>query len=124
MNDTGLLLAFYKENLSNEIINGNLGIFKGGVFENIVAQVLTDNELDIYYYQKADNLEIDFITYLNNKIIPIEVKSGKNTKAVSIKNIVEKEKLEYGIILSMNNLNCSNSKIKFIPLYMTMFIKN
>ena len=41
-----------------------------------------------------------------------------------IKNIVEKEKLEYGIILSMNNLNCSNSKIKFIPLYMTMFIKN
>ena len=73
---------------------------------------------------KADNLEIDFITYLNNKIIPIEVKSGKNTKAVSIKNIVEKEKLEYGIILSMNNLNCSNSKIKFIPLYMTMFIKN
>ena len=124
LNDTGLLLAFYKENLSNEIINGNLGIFKGGVFENIVAQVLTDNELDIYYYQKADNLEIDFITYLNNKIIPIEVKSGKNTKAVSIKNIVEKEKLEYGIILSMNNLNCSNSKIKFIPLYMTMFIKN
>ena len=124
LNDTGLLLAFYKENLSNEIINGNLGIFKGGVFENIVAQVLTDNELDIYYYQKADNLEIDFITYLNNKIIPMEVKSGKNTKAVSIKNIVEKEKLEYGIILSMNNLNCSNSKIKFIPLYMTMFIKN
>ena len=42
---------------------------------------------------------------------------------MSIKNIVEKEKLEYGIILSMNNLNCSNSKIKFIPLYMTMFIK-
>jgi predicted AAA+ superfamily ATPase len=124
LNDTGLLLAFYKENLSNEIINGNLGIFKGGVFENIVAQGLTDNELDIYYYQKADNLEIDFITYLNDKIIPIEVKSGKNTKAVSIKNIVEKEKLEYGIILSMNNLNCSNSKIKFLPLYMIMFLKN
>lgn len=61
---------------------------------------------------------------MNNKIIPIEVKSGKNIKALSIKNIVEKEKLEYGIILSMNNLNCSNSKIKFIPLYMTMFIKN
>ena len=124
MNDTGLLLAFYKENLSNEIINGNLGVFKGGVFENIVAQSLIDNELDIYYYQKNDNLEIDFITYLNNKIIPIEVKFGNNKNAVSIKNIVEKEKLDYGIILSMNNLNCSNSQIKFIPLYMIMFIKN
>ena len=124
LNDTGLLLAFYKENLSNEIINGNLGVFKGGVFENIVAQSLIDNELDIYYYQKNDNLEIDFITYLNNKIIPIEVKFGNNKNAVSIKNIVEKEKLDYGIILSMNNLNCSNSQIKFIPLYMIMFIKN
>ncbi len=124
LNDTGLLLSFYKENLSNEIINGNLGVFKGGIFENVVAQNLTDNELDIYYYQKADNLEINFITYINNKIIPIEVKSGKNTKAISIKNIVEKEKLEYGIILSMNNLNCDNPKVKFIPLYMTMFINN
>lgn len=124
LNDTGLLFAFYKENLSNEIINGNLGIFKDGIFENIIAQGLTDNELDIYYYQKSDNLEIDFVTSLNNKIIAIEVKSGKNTNAVSIKNIIEKEKLDYGIILSMNNLNCSNSKIKFIPLYMTMFIKD
>lgn len=123
-NDTGLLLAFYKENLSNEIINGNLGIFKGGIFENIVAQCLIDNDLDIYYYQKSNNLEIDFITYLDNKIIPLEVKSGKNTKTISIKNIVEKENLDYGIILSMNNVNCSNPKIKFLPLYMVMFIKN
>lgn len=124
LNDTGLLLAFYKENLCNEIINGNLGVFKGGVFENIVAQTLIDNGLDIYYYQKTDNLEIDFVTYLNNKIIPIEVKSGKNTKAISLKNIVEKEELAYGIILSMNNLNYDNPKIKYIPLYMTMFLKN
>lgn len=118
------MLVFYKENLSNEIINGNLVIFKGWVFENIVAQVLTDNELDIYNYQKAGNLEINFIIYLNNKIISIEVKSGKNIKYVSIKTIVEKEKLDFGIILSMNNLNCTNHKNKFIPMYMTMFLKN
>lgn len=124
LNDTGLLLAFYNQNLSNEIINGNLGVFKGGVFENVVAQCLLDNELEIYYYQKSDNLEIDFITCFGNKIIPIEVKSGKNTKAISIKNIIEKENLDYGIILSMNNLNCSNQKVKYIPLYMIMFLKN
>ena len=47
---------------AKKLFEGNLGIFKGGVFENIVAQGLTDNELDIYYYQKAYNLEIDFIT--------------------------------------------------------------
>lgn len=122
-NDTGLLLAFYKENASYEIINGNLGVFKGGIFENVVAQCLTDNGLDIYYYQKSDNLEIDFVTYIDNNIVPIEVKSSTNTKGISIKNTVEKENLEYGIILSMNNINCSNSKVKFLPLYTVMFLK-
>ena len=124
LNDTGLLIAFYNENVTYELINGNLGVFKGGIFENVVAQCLIDNGLDIYYYQKNDNLEIDFITILNNKIIPIEVKSGRNTKGISIRNVVEKENLDYGIIFSMNNLNCSNSKIKFLPLYMLMFLKN
>lgn len=62
LNFISLIQAFYNENLSNEIINGNLGVFKGGIFENIIAQVLTNNELDLYYYQKPDNLEIDFIT--------------------------------------------------------------
>ena len=123
LNDTGLLLSFYEENVSFEILNGNLRVFKGGVFENIIAQCLIDNGLDIYYYQKSDNLEIDFVTYIDGKIIPIEVKSGRNTKGISIKNIIEKELLEYGIILSMNNLNYSNSKIKYLPLYMVMFLK-
>lgn len=122
-NDTGLLLSFYEQNVSYDIINGNLGIFKGGIFENAIGQCLIDNGLPIYYYQKNDTLEIDFITSIQGKIIPIEVKSGKNTKASSIKTIVEKENLDYGIVYSMNNMNCSNSKIKYYPLYMIMFLK-
>lgn len=124
LNDTGLLLSFYQENLSNEIINGNLGVFKGGVFENIIAQALVYNGFDIYYYQKADNLEIDFVIYFDHQIIPIEVKAGKNINATSLKNIIEKENLSYGIILSQNNLNYENPKIKMLPLYMIMFLKN
>lgn len=124
LNDTGLLLSFYQENLSNEIINGNLGVFKGGVFENIIAQALVYNGFDIYYYQKADNLEIDFVIYFDHQIIPIEVKAGKNINATSLKNIIEKENLSYGIVLSQNNLNYENPKIKMLPLYMIMFLKN
>lgn len=123
LNDTGLLLAFYKENVSYEIINGNLGVFKGGIFENVIAQCLINNDLDLYYYQKADYLEIDFVTYMDHKIVPIEVKSSKNTKAISLKNLVEKEKLDYGIVLSTKNLDWSHQKIKYLPLYMVMFIK-
>lgn len=121
-NDTGLLLSFYEPSTSYEIINGNLGVFKGGIFENAMAQCLIDNGLPLYYYQKSESLEIDFVTSIKGKIVPIEVKSGKNTKASSIKNIIEKENLDYGIVFSMNNMNCSNKKIKYYPLYMIMFL--
>ncbi len=121
-NDTGLLLSFYEQNVSFDIINGNLGVFKGGIFENAIAQCLIDNQLPIYYYQKNETVEIDFVTYMKRKIVPIEVKSGKNIKASSLKTILEKERLDYGIILSTNNVNCSNPKIKCYPLYMTMFL--
>lgn len=122
-NDTGILLSFYEENVSYDIINGNLGVFKGGIFENVIAQCLINNGLPIYYYQKGDNVEIDFVTSIKGSIIPIEVKSGRKTKAQSLKNILEKENLKYGIVLSMNNINCSNPKIKYYPLYMIMFLK-
>lgn len=121
-NDTGLLLSFYEQNVRYEIINGNLGVFKGGVFENVIAQCLVDNKLPIYYYQKSESVEIDFITSIKGRIVPIEVKTGKKTKATRIKNIVEKEHLDYGIIFSTNNINCENKKIKFYPLYMIMFL--
>lgn len=121
-NDTGLLLSFYEQNVSYDILNGNLKVFKGGIFENVIAQCLLDNELPIYYYQKNDSVEIDFVTYVNGKIIPIEIKSAKNVKATSLKSVVERENLDYGIVFSLNNVNCTNPRIKYYPLYMIMFL--
>ena len=123
-NDTGLLLAMYEGNAQFEILNGNAGIFKGGIFENVIAQTLLQNNIPLYYYRRDEKLEIDFVTLLNNDIVPIEVKSGHNTKSISLNNIIEKNNIKYGIKLSMNNVNCSHSKIKCYPLYMSIFIKD
>ena len=122
-NDAGLLLSIYEHNACYEIINGNLEVSKDGIFENVAAQCLTDDGWTIYYYQKSDSLKIDFVTSIKGIIVPIVVKSGRNTKAMSLKSIVEKENLEYGIVFSMNNLNCSSKKISYYPLYMIMFFK-
>ncbi len=122
-NDTGLLLAMYDGNPQFEILNGNAGIFKGGIFENVIAQTLLQNNMPLYYYRRDERLEIDFVTVLNNEIIPIEVKSGNKTKSISLNNIIEKNNIKYGIKLSLNNVNCSHSKIKCYPLYMSIFIK-
>lgn len=78
--------------------------------------------MPIYSCRVGDRLEIDFVTIIKNKIVPIEVKSGTNTKSKSFNNVLERENLEYGIKLSLNNVNCSNSKIKCFPLYFAMFI--
>ena len=80
--------------------------------------------MPLYYYRRDDRLEINFVTFLNGKIVPIEVKSSKNTKSISLSNIIERENLDYGIKLSPNNVNCSNPRYKCFPLYMSMFIKN
>ena len=123
-NDTGLLLAMYDGNPQFEILNGNAGIFKGGIFENVIAQVLLQNNMPLYYYRRDDRLEIDFITLLDNEIVPIEVKSGHNTKSTSLNNFINNNNIKYGIKLSLNNINCSNPKIKCFPLYLSIFIKD
>ena len=110
--------------LNSFLIDINRNIFDFQAKINHIEKPIIEEEPTIpeivYEY---NNLEIDFVTYIGNKIIPIEVKSGRNTKGISIKNIVEKEKLEYGIIFSMNNINCNNPNVKFLPLYTVIFVK-
>ncbi len=123
--DTGLLLTLYGDNVQNKILQGDIGIFKGAIYENVIAQTLNSNNISTFYYRRDDRLEIDFVIYYKNSIVPIEVKAGQNTKSISLNNIVNSSKeIKFGIKLSMNNINTSNDKIKCFPLYMIMFIKN
>ena len=117
-NDIGLLLSIYEQNVIYDIINGNFCVFKGGIFENAIAQCLIDNELPIYYYQEDEHVEIDFVTYMKGTIAPIEVKSSKNIKVSSLRTILEKESMDYGIVISTNNVNCSNPKIRYYSLWL------
>ena len=121
LNDTGLLLSMYEENMYLKILSGELGVFKGGVFENLVYILLKNKNNNIYYFEKG-NVEIDFITLLNGEITPIEVKSGYNTRSKSFKMYIEKYNPKKAIKLSLNNVNCNNEIIECYPLYMAMFI--
>lgn len=40
MSDTGLLVSMLDDETNVQIIEGNLGIYSGAVFENVVAQIL------------------------------------------------------------------------------------
>lgn len=75
----------------------------------------------LYYFKPAVNMEIDIITIIDEKVIPIEIKSGRHKKSTSLNNYVEKYKPEYVIRISESNFGMANN-IKSVPLYASFCI--
>lgn len=124
MNDVGLLRRM--SNLDSSIIlkeNKLLEEFKGTFTENYVANVLNYLFDEAPNYYTFDRNEIDFVIQKNNKIIPIEVKSDKNTNHNSLTKYNAQNDNEISLRFSLNNLS-KDGKIINIPLYFIEYINN
>ena len=42
-------------------MQGNLGDFKGTIYENLMADTLHKKEQRLYYYRKESGMELDFL---------------------------------------------------------------
>lgn len=125
LNDVGLLAAQYAEGIQLRIIKGDKNINYGSVYENAVAQELVAHGLKPYYYNNKKRGELDFIIETNGKVVPIEVKSGKDYESHrALSNMMECK--EYGlteaVVLNNDNLQVVGNII-YAPIYMTMFIE-
>ena len=121
LSDTGLLINL--AGLSYEPIIANASfMFKGSVTENYVANELQKNGLNLYYYQKDQQLEIDFLIDIKDGIIPIEVKASDEVKSTSLNKYVIKNNPKYAIRISSKNFGFENN-IKSVPLYAVFCIK-
>lgn len=121
MNDTGLLVSMLEEGSQKDIIDGNLGIYKGAIFENIIAEIFTKLGKKLYYFEYRNQLEMDFMIRYKNVATAVEVKSAENTKAKSMTNIINNWKVPCGIKLSGKNVR-GNETVRNYPLYMAMFL--
>ncbi|MCL2311375.1 MAG: AAA family ATPase [Firmicutes bacterium] len=121
MRDTGLLMAMLEDDVQKEIINGDLGIYKGAIYENIIADIFSKLNKKLYYFEKGGHIEIDFFIRYNRKLTAIEVKSATNTKSKSLNSIIENYGVKQGIKLSAKNLG-KTENILSLPLYMAMFL--
>lgn len=122
--DTGLFIAMLEDGTVNNIINGDLKVYKGAIFENIIADAFNKMNKDLYYYHKQSGLEIDFVTRYNNELTLIEVKSN-NGNAKSLKEILnnkDKYDISSNFKLADTNIGTTNG-INTIPLYMAFLIK-
>lgn len=123
MKDTGLLIAMLEGDNAKEILDGNLGIYKGAIYENIIADIFAKNGKKLYYFEYNSTLEIDFFIRFNNIATAVEVKSGDNTKSKSLNSIINNWGVEQGIRLSTKNIGIVKDKnILTIPLYMAIFL--
>nr|MDA3793535.1 DUF4143 domain-containing protein [Elusimicrobiota bacterium] len=118
MLDVGVLGAML--DLSPKIIIEGDKLFSwyNGVFtENYVAQqVITSGIKKLYYWTSGHQAEIDFIMQTDEYIYPLEVKSGTNLKAKSLKVYKGKYNPKYLCRTSMLNFSKSKMYCDF-PLY-------
>lgn len=124
MNDVGLLRRM--TNLDSRIvIEGNklFEEFKGALTENFALNMLIAKFENNPNYFTFDRHEIDFVIQHQNKIIPIEVKSGKTTNNTSLTKYNEKYNNDISVRLSLKNLT-KDLKILNIPLFMIEYIDN
>lgn len=120
MDDVGLLRKHSHLATSAFIENNRLFTeFKGALTENYVLQCITRQfEVKPRYWSNLQ-YEVDFVIQRENNIIPIEVKTGENIKATSIKNYYKLYAKETPILvrLSLRNLSLDGNILN-IPLFL------
>lgn len=118
--DVGILRKL--ASLSPAVLLNNQDIFadfKGRIVENFVAQQLYAMGIKpiCYWTNPTGRAEVDFLIQDEDIIIPIEVKSGLNVTAKSLKTYREKYSPKISVRTSMLNLKLDDSLLN-LPLYL------
>ena len=107
-----------KKAIIDDTLGGNA---KGGIYENLVADILAKSGHKLNYYC-TDNgsIEVEFLISDKSQIVPIEVKSS-NGSTHSLNELLKRKDIPYGYKLISGNIGVNDKKI-VMPLYMAMFI--
>ena len=123
--DTGLLLKLLDLNVGEIILSDDFRVInKGNLAEMFVGLELIKYQspykrTNLYYWHreaKSSNAEVDYLIVKNNKILPIEVKSGTKGSMQSLFIFLKEKRISKGIRLSLENFS-SYDKVDVYPLY-------
>lgn len=135
LSDVGLFITLifkdkdFTENIIyNKLLSNKLDTNLGYVYENVVAQMLMAKGNNLFYYtMNSDNsnhlYEIDFLFSKDNKICPIEVKSGNYRSHKSLDLFCDKfsNRIKDKYVVHTKDYKSENG-IQYIPIYMIPFI--
>ena len=122
--DIGILGAMSKLS-PKAIMEYDYGTYKGFFAENYAAQELTASGISELYSWEGKESEIEFVIDIDGSIIPIEIKSGRQTKSKSMKAFTDKYHPKQRFIFSAKEAYI-NSEDGFygLPLYLVNLLKN
>ena len=124
-NDVGLLAAQYGGEIQIRILQHETTINFGSIYENVAAEELTAHGYTLYYYNSKKFGELDFVIEEGGKVLPIEIKSGKEYyRHNAMDNVLMQSNygLEEGYVFCGGNVE-QIGKITYFPIYMLMFLQ-
>lgn len=124
--DTGLLVANLDDESQEDLrANRNMNVYKGALYENIVAEILSKQGYELFYYKKENStLEQDFFVRTKKSLVPVEVKAKAGT-AKSLSTLVKSNAypdITTGVKFSAGNVGFQNNIYTF-PYFCAFLLK-
>lgn len=125
--DNGLLLSQLDDDAQTDFRqNKNLDVYKGGLFESIIGEVLVKSGYQLRYYKKENStLEEEFFVRHKDYLVPIEVKAGNNNSK-SLSTLIKSDtynEISFGIKLIKGNIGFKSNICTF-PHFCAFLIKD
>lgn len=123
--DTGILVHLMKDLDPSSVALNDPFVNHGAIMENAVLSDLVKNGYTPYYYAKKNStLEINFVVDMKGKVALIEVKSGQNKRAKSLKTMMSERRSDrIGLKVIEGNVLHEDNGIVHIPLYAMSMIE-
>jgi predicted AAA+ superfamily ATPase len=126
LNDVGILTGILYKNNVQAVLDDKRSINLGTVYESAVASELAAHGHSLFYYDNRNKGEVDYLLddYQGLKVIPLEIKSGKDYTVHSALNTFLKQDgypVEKGYVLSNERQITRKEKAIYIPIYDIMF---
>ncbi len=124
-NDIGLLASQYADGIQLRILNDEKGINFGSIYENVVAQELRAHGFDLYYFNSKKQGELDFVIEYRGKVLPIEVKSGKDyQRHNALTGVMANDDYQIAEAFVLSNANVKRvGRVTYLPIYMVAFLE-
>ena len=127
MADTGLLVAMLEPEAQEDLrVRKNIRTYRGGLYENLIGDMLVKAGYPLYYYSKENStLEEDFFVRSVDDLIPIKVKA-ESGNAKSLSTLIKSDSypdIHYGIKITGGNIGNENNICTF-PHYTVFLLKD